>query len=194
MAWKNCLPVHIVQSISNTPIPSNYIQDTMFWRLTPSGKFSTKSAALLIQGINPKNIQKCAYRWIWKLNIPPKTSSLIWGIYNDGHPTKDRLFHSHVLALCFCNCHTETTNHLLINCPFTLDVFNSISGRYAWLKFRAQEVQDMGMIKVLNKLRSSMRMKELQKLMICWWFMWLFHKQGLFYKISPLICKMRPWS
>lgn len=182
-ALKVCLPDHLVQSISHTPIPSNDIQDAMYWRLTPNGEFSTKSAALLIQGITPENIQKCSYRWIWKLNVPPKVSNFIWKICNDGLPTKERLFRSHVsvpLECVFCSHHTETTNHLFLNCPFTLDLFKAIARSFKWPRCWEMTFQTEEMVEVLNKLRASMTSEEIQKVMIGWWFIWFFRNKVCF--------------
>lgn len=53
---REILPQSLVDLISAVPIPRNAMDDNLFWRLTASGEFSTKSTALLAQVINPDNI------------------------------------------------------------------------------------------------------------------------------------------
>ena len=155
----------------------------MYWRLTPSGEFTTKYATLLIQGITPENIQKCSFRLIWKIHVPPKVSNFIRKICNDGLSTKERLFRSHVvvpLPCVFCNHHTETTHHLLLDWPFSKDLFMSISQLCKWLKIKEDIILQEDMTVILNLIRAKSTLKDLQKIMISWWFIWFFRNNICF--------------
>lgn len=63
---------------------------------------------------------------LWKLNIPPKCSYLIWRILNGAIPTKANLFRKSIRGepLCpMCYDHIETTDHIFLKCDWVKHVW-----------------------------------------------------------------------
>lgn len=68
---------------------------------------------------------KVTYNWLWHLSINPKIKYFLWKISQNGLPIKKRLESSHVylpLECVYCNFHSETDHHLLLDYPFGKDV------------------------------------------------------------------------
>jgi len=61
-----------LQLIFATPIPSNSISDSVCWRLSSNGQFSTKTATWAAHGLDLVNPPVWEYNWIWKLDVMPK--------------------------------------------------------------------------------------------------------------------------
>ena len=64
---------------------------------------------------------------IWRLKVPPKVKNLLWRMYRGCLPTRLRLQDKGVS--CPTNCSScdsdyEDLNHLLFECPFSIQVWN----------------------------------------------------------------------
>ena len=78
-----------VQEISRVHIPTNKIQDRLYWGPSKNGWFSTNSAFTYIT--KNKSKQNTDIEWIWKLDTFPKVKNFIWKMALDGIPTKATL-------------------------------------------------------------------------------------------------------
>ncbi|XP_074271593.1 uncharacterized protein LOC141595528 [Silene latifolia] len=109
----------IVNQIVNILLPHNDIPDTLLWGLYVDGNFSTKTPTWLAQGLFDRNIDKCEFYWIWKLNVPPKLNFFLWKTCVDGVPTKSRLLRNHIIVppqCVLCNRPIEDKNHFFFKC------------------------------------------------------------------------------
>ncbi len=118
---------NIIEKILQTTIPSNHIEDRMYWGPSTDGWFSTKSSINLIH--KEKGHSPTRTDWIWKLNIPQKIKHFMWRIIKDGLPTKGKLEQRHISVptQCeFCNQTYEDFYHLFVNCQNTRNIIRTI--------------------------------------------------------------------
>jgi len=68
----------IKDKIKAIPIQNyGHRKDTIMWKHTKDGEFSTNSAYILsIKGVSPSPVFKGS--WIWKLDILPKITTFLW--------------------------------------------------------------------------------------------------------------------
>lgn len=72
------LPRHVILKVQGIPLPTTDLSDTPIWGPTPSGLFTIKSTTWLAHDLPPKS--PWPFRWIWKLDIPPKLQIFVWQI------------------------------------------------------------------------------------------------------------------
>ena len=105
-------------------------EDTLMWKFTKDGDFSTNSAYQnIITDVGMENTFKGA--WLWKLDTFPKIRSFFWLCMHDSVPVREVLVGRGIPcnSLCpVCGMQSESINHLLRECQFAL---------YFWSKFRA---------------------------------------------------------
>ena len=103
-------------------------EDTMIWKFTRDGEFST---ALAYAQLKPESIENQIFEghWIWKLNIWPKIMSFLWLCFHDSVPVKQ------VIAKRGISCDTrcplcrngdESLAHMLKECPFALNIWQRV--------------------------------------------------------------------
>ncbi|XP_026452996.1 uncharacterized protein LOC113353687 [Papaver somniferum] len=67
-------------------------------------------------------------RFLWKKNIPPKVSFMLWANFHDSLPTRSMLKHRRVQVqddkCLFCRQQEETADHLFVNCNYAREVWN----------------------------------------------------------------------
>lgn len=90
-------------------------KDTILWKYSKDGDFSTKSAYQLT---NQGEILDTQFhgKWIWKLDILPKITNFLWLCMHGSIPVKDVLASSGINCdrVCpLCKCQDETILHLL---------------------------------------------------------------------------------
>ncbi|XP_026439714.1 uncharacterized protein LOC113338526 [Papaver somniferum] len=67
-------------------------------------------------------------RFLWKKNIPPKVSFMLWAIFHESLPTYNMLIRRDVEVqseVCvMCKMENETADHLLVNCSYAYEVWS----------------------------------------------------------------------
>jgi hypothetical protein len=104
--WINLKKLCVNVSFSNE-------QDGLYWLLTDSGQFSTKSFYLALQ-----NYGSVPQKFLWKIKIPLQIKTFIWLVFKKNILTKDVLMHRGGKCdpqCLFCG-KNETIDHLLFAC------------------------------------------------------------------------------
>ncbi|XP_045797508.1 uncharacterized protein LOC123891638 [Trifolium pratense] len=143
------------QMILNIPIIDKTQPDTITWEGTQDGQYSVKSGynAIMNWGSlsNATSSNNTQHIWsaLWKLNVPPKHSHLLWRALKNALLVKGNLFKRGVRCepLCpRCSNTTETINHVFLECEWAKQVWfasslnlnlglNQISEFFDWINF-----------------------------------------------------------
>jgi ribonuclease HI len=104
--------------------------DCLTWDGTTDGNYTVKAGyqAIMewednsdVDRASTSNQNTDNWKNLWKLNIPPKCSHIIWRILNEAIPTKANLFKRSIRCdpLCpMCHNHLETTDHIFLQCEW----------------------------------------------------------------------------
>jgi hypothetical protein len=121
------------------------MEDSISWRLTTNGKYTTASAyKAQFFGATSTNMN----RLIWKVWATPKVKFFAWLAIQNRLWTADRLEKRGWpnCGLCpLCKREPETITHLLINCRYTVRLWDSIR---AWLDIHGLNTQDWSMLSI----------------------------------------------
>jgi len=134
--WERDLAQVLLQIINGQQL-NNDVEDTWWWTKDSSGVYTVKSAYLTLIGNQPHQ-QQHLFNKIWSNLVPPKVAALCWRICLDRVPTKLNLVKRKCLPVgtssncVFCNCQTESTQHLFFACDF---VYARWVECYNWLNF-----------------------------------------------------------
>ncbi|XP_026379845.1 uncharacterized protein LOC113274637 [Papaver somniferum] len=77
--------------------------------------------------------------YLWKKNVPPKISYMLWAYFHDSLPTFAMLSHKRIEVqnenCLFCNNEIETADYMLLHCDFAFKVWSKfIEGfNIAWV-------------------------------------------------------------
>ncbi|KAK2383934.1 hypothetical protein QL285_071338 [Trifolium repens] len=115
-------PSYVANSIIAMPLFDDVGEDHLVWDDDMNGNYSVKSgynllleptiAAVTTQG-------KEDWKWIWKIQAPPKAKHLLWRICNGCLPTRVRLQEKHVQCpvICpLCELEEEDDWHVIYGC------------------------------------------------------------------------------
>ncbi|CAN0926318.1 Putative ribonuclease H protein At1g65750 [Linum grandiflorum] len=102
--------------------------DSIIWGLEPSGKFSIKTAYLLLKELQEEASDQ---RWkgVWRWQGPNKIRHFLWLASHDRLLTNEERGRRHLTnqVLCsFCSSHTESCIHVLRDCRFARQVWSKI--------------------------------------------------------------------
>jgi hypothetical protein len=112
----------------------------VFWKVTPTGHFTVKSAYALAQKQSGSldfssslkaGTEKGVWHKLWCLHVPGKVQHFLWRTCQEVLPIRYNLHKRHITkeALCvFCSQVEETMTHVLWACPFANSVW-SLMGR-----------------------------------------------------------------
>ena len=113
--------------------PPHTTPDHLYWPLTTSGKFSTKSGYFFLLTLQQNDINSMTdsqstkfFRTLWGLNIMPKWKLFLWKLRNNAIATKYNIFKRHIgndAACPICLHAEETLLHLFITCPLAEEVW-----------------------------------------------------------------------
>ncbi|KAK9944849.1 hypothetical protein M0R45_010396 [Rubus argutus] len=143
----SCLPLNIVNKILTIPPGFDGCgDDIQIWGCTSNGIFNVKSAYNIF--FNSYDHTNSPWRFIWKLNIPPKLKTFAWVLCHG-----KLLTNTQRVKRCFtnddscpiCKQNQESLVHLFRDCPAATNVWNvfsipnSVANTYnlswhAWLK------------------------------------------------------------
>lgn len=174
--------VSLWQAINNTH-GLNDSDDTISWRWTADGQYTT-SSAYQIQFAT--NFSKMKISPIWKAKAEPKCRFFAWTLLHKRVLTADNLqkrgWPSNPIC-CLCNSSPETSVHLCKDCTFTEKVWDKIMN-WTNLSF-LQGTQNSGSLytwwKSLRNRCSKDTRKFFDGLMIYfWWHIWLERNRRVF--------------
>jgi hypothetical protein len=118
------------REIYKIPLVDTTNRDELAWANSKDGVYSVKSGYHTI--LNWKDIDKSTagsnfnqkdptWTKLWKLNLPPKYTHLIWRILNKAIPVRDNLTSKGIQCspMCpRCDCHIETIDHTFRDCEW----------------------------------------------------------------------------
>jgi hypothetical protein len=128
------------ETICGMPVCPRTRQDQLVWAGTKHGNFTVRSAYHMgmEEGVREEgsssNGHHIAVIWkeIWRIKCARVVKIFLWQACTNILPTKERLFKRHISddPLCpLCGLATETTAHILWNCPSTKDVWLECNAR-----------------------------------------------------------------
>ncbi|XP_062164873.1 uncharacterized protein LOC133871438 [Alnus glutinosa] len=114
--------------------------DRITWGGTKNGTFTVRSAYHLEMQRRRQEEGECStqgdntefWKWLWGLQAPGVIKNFAWKVANELLPTRQNLFRRKVISapFCpFCESETETTFHILWNCPSTTAVWQEAPGQ-----------------------------------------------------------------
>ncbi|CAN0863350.1 Putative ribonuclease H protein At1g65750 [Linum grandiflorum] len=111
-----------------TPPSDSLGPDSMVWGLEPTGKFTIRSAYLLLTDLQEEQPDP---RWkrIWKWQGPNKIRHFLWLASHNRLLTNEERGRRHLTnqVLCsFCSDHTESCIHILRDCRFAKQFWSKI--------------------------------------------------------------------
>ncbi|CAN1797547.1 Putative ribonuclease H protein At1g65750 [Linum perenne] len=118
------------------PVGPPDTKDKWVWHFDPNGRFSVKSCyRLLKQGRHDAESEaggwlQGVWKWIWRMNIPPKLKFFSWKVCAELLPTKANLFKRRCSPTPICQCcneFDETSFHLLFGCAKTKELWSDIN-------------------------------------------------------------------
>jgi hypothetical protein len=120
--------------ICGLPICPGSQRDRLEWMGTKNGMFTVKSAYHLSKELCDFTIGSCSnsdsnseqWKNVWCIKGAPVVKTFLWQACNEILPTRANLFRKKVIfsPLCpICELETETTAHVLWECPATKDVW-----------------------------------------------------------------------
>lgn len=111
--------------------------DKWSWSPGPEGKFSVNSAYIFLQVPDSLEVDY-ALNLTWRSFAPSSAKAFVWRSFLDRIPSTENLLRRHVLAsvedaTCKqCSARLETCSHILVSCPFAMDVWRCV---FQWLGF-----------------------------------------------------------
>ncbi|CAN0874990.1 Putative ribonuclease H protein At1g65750 [Linum grandiflorum] len=125
----SCLPLHVAnQVLGMTPPDSQLGTDSVVWGLEPSGKFTIRSAYLLLKELQDETTDM---RWkgVWRWSGPNKIRHFLWLVSHNRLLTNEERCRRHLTTqvLCsFCSSHTESCIHILRDCTFARQFWSRV--------------------------------------------------------------------
>jgi hypothetical protein len=174
--------ISLWQGINNTH-ELNDLDDTILWRWTADGKYSTSSAYKIQFTTNFCKMKICP---IWKARTKPKCRFFAWNLLHNRILNADNLrkwgWPCNPIC-CLCNLTQETVAHLCKDCPFSAKAWGRILS-WANLSF-LRGISSPGSLYDWCKRLRSRCCKESKKifdgLLICfWWNIWLERNKRIF--------------
>nr|POF06547.1 putative ribonuclease h protein [Quercus suber] len=128
-----------VKSALSIALSPTLPEDCLIWALTPSGKFTVKSAYRIALAERPGHkaeessnatCMKEFWRFIWRLRVLNKIQSFTWRACRDILPMKANLFRRKITPNNIyevCGNFEETTGHVLWHCYRAKEVWKEVS-------------------------------------------------------------------
>jgi hypothetical protein len=181
----------IASFIKQTPIIQSQDEDILCWKLTPTGKCTTKSAyrACLtnLQELGepaPRQVQQDTIHLlnqIWKnKQITPRVQTFGWRFLRKAMPTGARAgkFSKHISKLC-CRCGLEEDDiHLFFTCPFSKAAWFTTPW-FIRIDYIVANCNSLTQI-ILNILNKNHPHASLQNVLTFMWCMWKSRNDCLF--------------
>lgn len=103
-------------------------EDTLSWRQSKDGEFSTASAYMLAN-TNENQDDPFTGEWIWKLDTLPRIQSFLWLLHHSSVPVKEMLANRGIecnIACPLCRNANKIVLHLLRECPYVVQLLRKV--------------------------------------------------------------------
>lgn len=124
------LPESVLNSIMATPFFYDpHSIDELMWAFSKNEYISLKSADLLARGLNPLNLDTMSFKWVSKIETPPKVQFFMWLFLHDRLPTVEVLGSTGLILdpMCkMCNRGYETIEHLFKGCEVAYNFWQQL--------------------------------------------------------------------
>ena len=150
--------------IRGIPLPTSPVEDVPVWGPTFHGDFTVKSATWLAHNLGDSN-SSWPFKWIWKLDLPPKLLIFLWQICHSSIGVRSVLHSRHIIPFA--------------TCPSIQQVWNLPPLR-AWLGFSVGHIPFLQSLQLLKQHKTRT-----VKLVYLLWCIWkerndiIFHNQRL---------------
>jgi len=119
----------VTDRLASIVLPRVPLPDTFVWSHAADGKLSSKMALQFLKLAAP---QLPWAELIWKGGIPPSHSFTFWRLMHRRMPTDENL-RTHgciiVSVCCFCLRTDESSEHIFLQCPFAMSLWNWLGGK-----------------------------------------------------------------
>lgn len=118
----------LTAEIDQLVIPKATCDDHLVWTNLISGSLCLKDAFL---HLHPNGQTLSWDRLIWSKSIPPSKTFALWRFIQKKMPTDDRLMlrGCNLVSMCsMCGSCSEIEEHLFLDCPFVVSLWNWLSG------------------------------------------------------------------
>ncbi|XP_074290550.1 uncharacterized protein LOC141617266 [Silene latifolia] len=114
--------------------PATNFDDFLYWKYTEDGTYSARSGYSLLWSESPASscirsfVNNFPWQLVWRKEIPPKHSVMLWRIAHNIMPTADNLLSKHVPvdSVCpLCRASPEAAEHLFRNCVFAQHIWKA---------------------------------------------------------------------
>jgi ribonuclease HI len=126
---RSIFPPYVANSILAVPLFDDVVEDQLVWDDDMHGNYTVKSGYNLLLQTPLEAVTRQGnedWKWLWKIQAPPKTKHLLWRICKGCLPTRTRLQERHVqcpVSCPICDEAAEDDWHVLYGCE---------SSRIAW--------------------------------------------------------------
>ncbi|CAN1126729.1 Putative ribonuclease H protein At1g65750 [Linum perenne] len=183
-----------IQSIQSILLPGFPVEDRPIWQFENNGLYSVSSGYQLALNKIPAwktlhPISPCdetLWKKTWALQVQPKLRFFLWKILNRILPTKQGIFHRrlNVDPLCLvCREGEESVEHLLLFCPITLLLANSL--QIPVHNFQTQHIA-IAWRSILGKEDNLA-----EKFTIFWWRIWKSRNNVVFEHTQTSLTKLK---
>lgn len=138
----------VVREILATPIGLPSSADTVVWTNTKSGDYSAKSGYFTVRekptctsttaATSSYQTNPALWKHIWHSPTLPKIRHFLWQACQNALPTRENLYRRKIIPdpLCsICQMEVETTEHILLLCPWTSQIWKAAPRRSTMLLF-----------------------------------------------------------
>jgi ribonuclease HI len=122
-------PSYVANSILAVPLFDDVEEDQLVWDDDMKGNYNVKSGYNLLLAPTIEAVTRLGkedWKWIWKIQAPPKAKHLLWRICRGCLPTRVRLQERHVQCpnICpLCDLESEDDWHVIYGCVSSKDAW-----------------------------------------------------------------------
>jgi hypothetical protein len=168
-------PSHVANSILTIPLFDDVEEDQLVWDDDKFGNYSVKSGCNLLLQEPLENLTLQAnegWKWLWKIQAPPKTKHLLWRLCKGCLPTRVRLKEKQVncpLNCPLCESEEEDDWHVIYGCEYSKRAWQAAGVEHLILPFLQQGVSTKD---CLLKLCRNRDVDEAGKAATLLWLLW----------------------
>ncbi|CAN1763333.1 Putative ribonuclease H protein At1g65750, partial [Linum perenne] len=183
----------VVRQILLIPLGPEGYSDRFIWHYESSGKFTVKTCYRQLRSMTSSTNQpidesaKKFWKWLWKLDLPPKLCFFLWRICRNALPTKGNLVKRRcaLSATCLtCNADDETQEHLFVHCPFSTSFWQQV------MPSLQCPSPDQSMNSWFINIASTASMSSVIEIGFTLWFIWKMRNELLFQDKSPSLAEL----
>jgi ribonuclease HI len=166
---------HVANSILTVPLFDDVEEDQLVWDDDKFGNYSVKSGYNLLLQEPLENLTLQAnegWKWLWKIQAPPKTKHLLWRLCKGCLPTRVRLKEKQVncsLNCPLCESEEEDDWHVIYGCEYSKRAWQAAGVEYLILPLLQQGISTKDR---LLKLCRNSDVDEAGKVATLLWLLW----------------------